>query len=180
MALGWREAAVAMSGLLTLASGFLPWWAVRVRDNDRFVTYAASAWRMSTRWTEAVVLTAVAAAAWLAWRLLRDRVPLIPWLITMAAVTVAVFLTLDQRDDVEDLSASPARTSVQVVLNPTPDPDPAGSLAAAWMQRDDLTAYRGEGLHADLSWGAWTGLTAMLLTGLSLAAAGPGTPRRPA
>ncbi|GIF25083.1 hypothetical protein BJ973_007340 [Actinoplanes tereljensis] len=178
MGLGWREGAVTVSGLLVLASAFLPWWAVSVQVRDaggtHVATYFGSAWQMSSRWTAAVLIVFGAAALWLVWRLVRGRVPGPVWAVLLAAVAIAVFLTLDQRDASGEWLSAPT-----IELSLGPDPDPAGSLAAAWMQRDDLNAYASDGLNIGLAWGFWTGFTAMILTGASLALAGPEGTRTP-
>ncbi|MEV4352575.1 hypothetical protein AB0J83_49625 [Actinoplanes sp. NPDC049596] len=87
---GWRERSVAGAALLTLASGFLPWWSVRFSG----VTATSSAWGASARWSAAILLTVAAAGVGLSWRPSRGRPPVALWLGTMAAVVVAVFLTL--------------------------------------------------------------------------------------
>jgi hypothetical protein len=183
MEFGWREGAVTVSGLLALASAFLPWWAVRVRVGDasgiHVETYTGSAWQMSSRWTAAVLLSFGAAAVWLAWRSIRRRVAWPAWALLLVALVTAVFLTLDQRDRAAQWLATPTRSTSTITLSAGPDPDPAGSLAAAWMRRDDLNAYASDGLNTGVSWGFWTGLTAMILTGLSLATAGPDGTRPP-
>ncbi|MFD0519342.1 hypothetical protein [Paractinoplanes durhamensis] len=168
---------MTVSGLLVLASAALPWWAVRVRVRDanggRIETYSGSAWQISTRWTVAVLIVFAAAAIWLTWRSVRGRVARPVWLLLLAAVVVAVFLTLDQRDRSEQWLAAPTRGESTIQLTVGPDPDPVGSLAAAWLRRDDLNTYASPGLNTGVGWGFWTGFTAMLLTGLSLAVAGP-------
>jgi hypothetical protein len=172
MGLGWREGVVTVSGLLVLASAFLPWWAVSVQVRDatgtHVETYAGSAWQMSSRWTAAVLIAFGAAAVWLTWRLVRGRVAGPVWGLLLAAVAVSLFLTLDQRDASQEWLSAPT-----IQLNSGPGADPAGSLAAAWMHRDDLNAYASDGLNIGVTWGFWTGFTAMVLTGISLAAAGP-------
>jgi hypothetical protein len=172
MALGWRDAAVGGSGLLVLASGFLPWWAVRVRVGDATETYAGSAWRMSSRWSAAVLVTVAAAAVWLIWRLVRAQVPRAAWLLVLAAVALSVFLVVDQRSDVRPWSRSGMYTVTIAELGVERDRDPARDIAAGWMKRNDLVSYRSDGLNVDMSWGFWAGLGAIVLVGMSLVVAG--------
>jgi hypothetical protein len=169
MPIPWREALVAGLGLLTLASGFLPWWVV---SDDRGETYTASAWLVSSRWSQALFVTAVSVVLGLVWCLFRDRAPVVLWLAALVGVTLAVFLALDQRADTRP-PAPQTWTITQGITNISTDP--TGEIAAGWMRRDKLEAYHSEGLNVDVGWGFWAGLTGMVLTGLSLAVVG----RRP-
>jgi hypothetical protein len=199
MALGWREGLVAASALLTLTGGFLPWWEVRTAAG----TVTGSAWQVSSRWTAAVVITAVAAVAWLAWRLLRPGASWPVWLAALAAVTLSAFLTLDQRADVSPAPAATRPPAPAATWQPAPaatrPPSPAafrtpfpvrttppgllggGPAAvipvtepgATLPPRDRLRHYRSPAAEAGLAWGFWASLAAMALTGLSLAAAVP-------
>jgi hypothetical protein len=183
MGFGWRELAVTVSGTLVLASAFLPWWAVDVRVDDaaglRVETYTGSAWQMSTSWTAAVLTATGATAMWLTWRYTRTRIPRPAWLVLLAAAAISVFLTLDQRDNADRWLETSTRTELTVRLDIRADPDPASSLAADWMHRDELRSYRSAGLNVGVTWGFWTGMTAMVLAGMSMALAGPEGTRPP-
>ena len=179
MPIPWREAVVAGLGLLTVASGFLPWWVLRVQVGDdrgeRVETYTASAWLVSSRWSQALLVTAVSVVLGLLWCLFRDRAPVVLWIAALAGVTLAVFLALDQRADTRSPPTPPTR-SITIVEGITDiSPQPTAEFAAGWMRRDRLVAYHSEGLNADVGWGFWAGLAGMVLTGMSLAVAG----RRP-
>lgn len=154
--LGRSGLLVAASGLLVLVSSFLPWWVVRLGDG-RVVT--ASAWRISSRWSEAVVLTVAAAGVWLVWRLVRGRVPWVVWMLALVAMTAAVFLTLDQRAEV----LAPGAPVDYFVYS-------SEGLVAPPLVRDAFERW--PGVETGLGRGFWTGLAAMLLTGTALAAAG--------
>ncbi|MET8151505.1 hypothetical protein ACIBSW_20295 [Actinoplanes sp. NPDC049668] len=167
----WHAGIIGGSALLVLVSGFLPWWAIQVGNE----TYVGSAWRMSTRWTVSVLLTVTAAVAWLAWWMTRGRVPVAIWLAALVAVTVSMFLTLQQRSDVEPWPPAEATAllepgnylSAEVEMSDT-------EFAESVMPRDHLRRYTDPGIESGTSYGFWAGLAGMILTGLSLAAAGRG------
>ncbi|MCU7728523.1 hypothetical protein ODJ79_32835 [Actinoplanes sp. KI2] len=167
----WREGIIGGSALLTLLSGFLPWWAMRVGTE----TFVGSAWRMSSRWTVAILLTVGAAVGWLAWRMTRGRVPVAIWLAALAAVAVSVLLTLQQRSDVE--TWPPAEVNAagvsEVHLSSVKEVS-ATEFAESLMPRDRLRRYSDPGIEAGTSYGFWVGLVGMTLTGLSLVVAGRG------
>ncbi|WP_213004678.1 hypothetical protein [Paractinoplanes toevensis] len=152
-------------------SGFLPWWAMRVGTE----TFVGSAWRMSSRWTVSVLLTVAAAVVWLAWRMARARVPVAILLAALAAVAVSVFLTLQQRSDVElwppaEVTATPVpefQLSATVEVSGT-------EFAESVMPRDHLRRYTDPRIEAGTSYGFWAGLAGMTLTGLALVVAGRG------
>lgn len=166
--------AVTVSGLVVLLSGALPWWVVRLTVAGAAglhpQSYAGTAWSMSSRWTGALLLTVLAVGFWLVSRLTRRWVSRALWLTSLAAVVLSVFLTLDQRDAARSPTA--AERSAEVVGVPA---DAAGPLAASLMRRDHPVAMAGV---SAAGLGFWIGLTGMILTGMSLAAAGPARPAR--
>jgi hypothetical protein len=171
----WREGLVGGSGVLTLVSGFLPWWVMRIGA----ASFVGSAWRMSSRWTESILLTVAAAVTWLAWRMARGRVPRTVWLAALAAVAVSMFLTLQQRGDVEPwppAEAAPTHQSGYALSDVAVVSD--AEFMASVMPRNHLRRYTDPGTEAGTSCGFWTGLVGMALTGLSLGIAGRGG-RRP-
>jgi hypothetical protein len=180
MTIRWQEPIAAGSGLLVLASGWLPWWVVRVLVSDdygtRVATFVGTAWKMSSRWSTAIAIAAAAVAVWLIWRFVRGRVPLPVWLAVLSAVTVSVFLTLVQRSDVEPMT-DPEKTeiiaTVELDVAPKLEPEPGADIAADWMKRDHLVPYRSPGLNVGLGWGLWAGLAGMVLAGVALAATNP-------
>lgn len=159
-------------------TSFLPWWVLRVRVGDdrgiHYQTHDGSAWRMSTRWTEAVLVTVAAVAVWVLWRVVRGRVPLPVRLVLLAAVGFALYLTVAQLLDVRDFSRGTAVAVVSIgpVAKPSGDP-----FVAGWMRRDHLVSYRTPGLYADVSDGCWMGLAAMVLVVVALLLAGSGEAR---
>jgi hypothetical protein len=175
MTLGWRDRFVAWAGLLVLASSFLPWWMVRIRVGTRYETHYGSAWRMSSRWSVAVVITVAAAAAWLVWRMVRGRVPRVVPVIACAAAALSIVLAVAQWRAVEarPLPGSTTTASVRIGVAGR-ESDPATELADAWMVRDHLRSYHNPGLYVDIGWGIWIGLGAMVLVALSLVVAGSG------
>ncbi|MCU7727050.1 hypothetical protein ODJ79_25260 [Actinoplanes sp. KI2] len=138
-------------------------------------TFVGSAWRMSSRWTASIWLTAAAAVGWLAWRMARGRVPVAIWLAALAAIAVSVLLTLQQRSDVEtwppaEVTApreSELQASAVAMVSAT-------EFAESLMPRDHLRRYTDPGIEAGPSYGFWVGLAGMTLTGLSLVVAGRG------
>ena len=180
MNIRWQEPVAAGSGLLVLASGWLPWWVVRVQVSDeggtRVATVVGTAWRMSSRWSAAIAIAAAAVAVWLIWWFLRGRVPSPVWLAVLSAVTVSVFLTLAQRSDVEPMN-DPEKTGiiagVELDAAPKLESERVADFAAVWMKRDHLVPYRSAGLNVGLGWGLWVGLAGMVLAGMALAAANP-------
>lgn len=180
MNIRWQEPVAAGSGLLVLASGWLPWWVVRVQVSDdngtRVATFAGTAWQMSSRWSAAIAIAAAAVAIWLIWRFVRGRVPLPMWLAVLSAVTVSVFLTLAQRSDVEPMN-DPKKTAIittaELDVAPKLESEPGADIAADWIKHDHLVPYRSPGLNVGLGWGLWAGLAGMVLTGLAVAAANP-------
>jgi hypothetical protein len=131
---------------------------------------------MSSRWSEAVLITVAAAAVWLIWRLARGRVPWVVYVVALAAVALAVFLTIDQRRDVQAWPPPGMKTITRstISIGPAPASDP---FVDSWMRRDRLRSYHSSGLDVGASWGSWVGLAGMVLVGVSLVAAGPGGTR---
>jgi hypothetical protein len=167
---------VAAGGVLCLASGFLPWWIVRVRvatqRDAHYDTYGASAWRISTRWTEALLVGTAAAAVWSAWWLVRRHTPVVVHLAVLAAAILAVFLTVDQRRAAQPWPP-PGMQTIQkstVVLGSDRLPG-TEEYARDWIKRDQLRTFHGTGLTVDVGWGYWVGLTGMTLVGLSMVGA---------
>jgi len=167
----WREGVVGAAGLLTLVSGYLPWWVVRLGSD----TIAGSAWRMSSRWTASIVLTVAAAAAWLAWKMARGRVPIGVLLGSLAAVALAIVLTVQQRRDVEPWPPTDVQATAQAVYALTDEVEVSDAeFARSYMPRNHLRRYRDQGTDAGPGYGFWTGLAAMTSTALSLTVAGRG------
>lgn len=174
----WRAGIVGGSALLTLVSGFLPWWVMRVGIGT-FTAFTGSAWRMSSRWTVSVLLTVTVAVAWLAWRTTRGRVPAAIRLGALAAIVVSVFLTLQQRSDVEPWPPADVTTTFQPGNHLSAKVEMSDSeFAEAVMPRDHLRRYTTPGIEAGTSYGFWVGLAGMTLTGMSLIAAGSGGRRQ--
>jgi hypothetical protein len=176
-----RDQLVPAAGLLVLVSSVLPWWVLRVRvgsDNGaHYETHYGTAWRMSSRWSTAVLLAAGAAAIWVLWRLVRGRVPLPVLLALLAAGGFALYLTVAQLLDVKDFTSGVTREVVTIapVSKPTTDP-----FVAGWMERDHLRSYHHSPyLYAGFSDGCWIGLAAMVLVVVALILTGSGGVRRP-
>lgn len=170
---------MAAAGLLALVSAFLPWWAVRSRVGDvdgglHDEVRHGMAWETSTRWTEAVLVTVAAAAVWLLWRWLRGSVPWPVRLVLVAGVVLALYVSLQQREDVEAWPPPGARFITSVCLgDQSGGPSGAEEIAEPFMERDHLRSYHDPALHADISWGFWAGIGAMVLVGVALVTAGP-------
>ncbi len=171
------------SGLLVLVSGFLPWWVVRLQG-DGLEPFAGSAWRMSSRWTGAVLLAVTAAVVWVAWQIARGRVPVLVWLACLVAVGMSVWWTVGQLRDVdtwprpeiaaEFTSGNVLRSESRATLSATIT---EAELADVYLTRDHLVRYTIPGIEAGTGWGFWVGATGMGLTGLSLVVAGRGRAR---
>jgi len=170
---------VLVAGVLALVSSVLPWWTFRLRVNDGHQTYVGNAWRMSSRWSAAIVIAVGAVAIWAVWRAWRGRVPLPVRLVLAAAVAVAVYLTLAQWRDVEAWPPPGAVTTSRIAIASldTRPKDPTADFLASWMQRDHLRSYHNPDLYADISWGLWVGLGTLMLVVVALLLAGP--TRRP-
>lgn len=177
MTLEWRRRLVPGAGLLVLASSFLPWWVVQVRrgtaDQTTYETSFGSAWGMSSRWSAAVLLTLGAVVVAMIWRHVRGRVPLLAHVATLAAVALSVLLVVQQWRDVEAWPAagSVSRSRVEPAASSwfaEPRRDMAAEIAAGFMERDNLRSYHASGLTADVGWGMWAGLCAIVLAGAAL------------
>ncbi|MGI5242705.1 hypothetical protein [Dactylosporangium sp. CA-139066] len=181
-----QVAAAGAAAVLLPASGFLPWWSVRVRVDDRYVTYAYSAWSISTWWTAAVAVATLAVAAWLACRLLLGRVPRVAHLLVLAALAASLFLVIDGRRRAEPWPATTERAELIVgeLGQYPPEQDTrrraeqaAREIADGWSRRDHLHAYHADGLEADAGWGLWAGVALLTASAAALTIAWP--PRRP-
>jgi hypothetical protein len=174
MTWGWRDRLVLTAGFLVLVSSLLPWWELRERigvggkSHDEY--HDGNAWVMSTRWSIAIVIVVAVVAVWALWRS-RASVPLAGRLVLAAVTTVGVYLVLAQWSAVDVVSDSPTREVI--TIEPAPPTDP---IIDAWMQRDQLRSYHSAGLSADVTWGLWVGLGAMLVVLVGLLVAGRRTP----
>lgn len=77
------------------------------------------------------------------------------WLTVLLALTVSVFLTLDQRSDIKPISDSKTTTittTIELDWAPKPEAEPGAEIAASWMKRDHLVPFRSSGLTAGLGW----------------------------
>lgn len=174
---------IAAGGLAVLATGFLPWWTVREAVNDSSETLWSSAWQISTRWSEAIALAAAGPALWLVWRVRRGRVPLPLRLAVLGGVAAAVFLTVQQWQDVERWPppGSTIHSEVRAELLPAAAarrrPPVEDTVAASWMQRDELRSYHQPGLYVNFGWGLYAGLAAMLFVAAAVITAGDDRPK---
>jgi uncharacterized membrane protein len=169
---GWRDRLVAGAGALVLAASFLPWWTLRVRHGygppaqETFVTHDGNAWRMSTLWSVAVVLAVLAALVSPVARHVFARLALV------GGTDVAIGLTVLQLRLVEALPRPGSVQTTVVSIGVLPDPDPDATTVRDWMARDHLRSYHDPGLYADVNWGLWVGLAAMVLVAVTIILAG--------
>jgi hypothetical protein len=179
MTLGRRDWFVVAAGWLVLVSSFLPWWVLRVRVLDdsgtSYQTHYGTAWRMSTRWSAAVLIAVSVAALWLIWRRTRGSVPLVGYLVALAAIAVSIFLAATQWRGVEAWPPPGATTRTSVTLHLADEPaSKSDPFVESWMARDQLRSFHSPGLYSDVGWGLWVGLGGMLLVGVSIIVADSG------
>jgi hypothetical protein len=177
MTWGWRARLVLTAGFLALVSSVLPWWELRERIGaDAGAHYAyhyGNAWTMSTRWTVAILLAVGVVAVFGIWRAVRGSVPLPARLILGAVAAVAVSLVVWQWFAIERLTPENSNTVAIVSVGDPPKTDP---IVDAWMQRDHLASYHSPGLYADVAWGMWVALAALLVLAIALVVPHRGSP----
>jgi hypothetical protein len=155
---------VILTGLLTLAASFLPWyrtsWASSSNGVNSQQTNYATAWTASTGWSTAVTIALAATMIWLvAARTSSKRATLAArWASTLLA-SAAFVMTIQvwQKIPTVTLGGGGWRSS----------PSDQGSIGT--IVRDHLTILHLDGHQRDIAWGLYVGLAAMALMSLALA-----------
>jgi hypothetical protein len=170
-----RDLVVVGAGLLVVAASFLPWWVVRMCGRGSCEVQTASAWRVSSLWSAAVVIAVVGVVAWLGWRLTRGEVPRMLHAGVLLASVVALSLTLVQWRIIPSSPPPPAPSKDGFVINAYRFVTHA-EFVRGLMVRDHLRSRHDGGLDVDVGWGMWVGVAGMVLTALALIGAGRGEP----
>lgn len=156
----WARAIVTLTGLLTLAASFLPWYQTRWDSSTNGVdsqqTNYASAWTASTGWSSAVTIALTASVVWL----LLGRAPehwairAVRWACpVLIAAAIVLTIRVWQVIPVASLSGGGAWASS------SSDQGSIGTIV-----RDHLIILDVDGHQRDVAWGLYAGLTAMVLT----------------